>query len=134
MVLFAISIPLLISFFIGYFLIRILDKDGKLDLFLMSFLAFGLGLGISAFLTFLSFILFNEFNRPFIVGANIILLAGLLLKIFYFNRREKINLRSLKPLPQEIVLLLILLAASFPLWPYAKLYPYGGWDAWQVWN
>ena len=133
MTLLLILIPLMVSFLIGYFLIRlIVGKDKKIDPLLLLFLAFGLGLGVSAAMTFLNFILFNEFNRSFIVGANLSLLLSLIAAHY---RREKKIFSGLKSLSREdAALLILLLAASFPLWPYAMLFPYGGWDAWQVWN
>ena len=34
----------------------------------------------------------------------------------------------------QIILWILLLLSLIPLWIYSHSYPYGGWDAWQVWN
>ena len=128
-----LAIPLTISFFIGYLLLDwIFDKNTKPHASLTFFLAFGLGLGTSAALTFLSFILSNQFNRLFIIGIHgAVLLSGLSIKL-YRCRRQKMPF-EFPALPDGIILSVLALTL-LPLYCYASYYPYGGWDAWSCWN
>ena len=136
MIFLLVCIPLIISVLIGLLLIRwILGKGQDIDPLLLFFIAAGLGLGISAALTFFSFILLNQFNRPFIITIHLAVLAGLTAKQILDCRREKKPFIVIKPLnKQNLIIIAVLVAALWPLYLYASYYPYGGWDAWSCWN
>ncbi|MBZ0167726.1 MAG: hypothetical protein K8I00_13045, partial [Candidatus Omnitrophica bacterium] len=71
-------IPYIISFLIGYLLIFCFqDKDRPLPPGLHIFLAVGLGLGVSAQITFWGFLIFKTFPQAFVIGGNLATLAGL---------------------------------------------------------
>jgi hypothetical protein len=137
MILILISIPLAISFLLGFLLLRrILGQEAKTDPLLCFFLAGGLGLGTSSALTFLSFIVFNQFNRVFIIAVHLVVLLGLIfIKPGTFRLNTGMFSLNLKPLsPGNLTIAAILIAALWPLYLYASYYPYGGWDAWSCWN
>ena len=74
-----IYLPFIISFLIGYLLLGImLPKEKKLPTSLQLFLAGGLGLGISAHITFYSFVIFDRLNTPFVIAINVFALLYLL--------------------------------------------------------
>lgn len=130
-----ILIPILISFLIGHLMLRRILGKQNMDPALAFFLAGGLGLGTSAALTFSSFVFFNHFNRLFIIGIHLALLAALLMTQLYDSRRRKIPLIRLKPPAQsDLIVWGVLAAVLLPLSLYASYYPYGGWDAWSSWN
>ncbi len=128
----------LISFSIGWLSINALFKNEKiLNPSLHIPLAFGAGLGISALLTFFTFLTMNQFNAWVIIGLNLILLIIL----FIIN----LNLHLLTPAFTKIIenkkdfffnigvaLFFILL---FPLIFFlSQRHPFGEWDAWALWN
>lgn len=129
-------LPLMISFLMGYFTIALCSGPKKqLGPAEHFFMAIGLGLGIGASIIFFSFVMFSHLNRPFVVGINLAVLAGLLFvclnrhqwKIASLINIEKFNFKSAWPY-------LVLSLLAFPLWDHGQFYAHGGWDAWAVWN
>lgn len=136
MILLSLLTPFLISFSIGYLLIDSLFRNEKKpDLLVHGFLAGGLGLGISAFLTFFSFVLFDSLNKSFSLSANLILLILLFFEKFLAMKRSKTRAFNFKSMDIKTTSpFILILIALIPLWIQAKFYPMGGWDAWSVWN
>lgn len=129
------ALPFLLSLPLGYLLIELIFYKGqKPQPFVQLFLASGLGLAASGYLTFFSFALLNHLNKVLIVGIHIILILLLfVIKLnFLKSKTSRWNDESLTS--RNIGLWIILLAAFIPIWFQAKYYPYGGWDAWSVWN
>jgi len=127
--------PFVISFLLGYLALHLFFRqEDKPDFLLKVFLGIGLGLGISSFITFLSFLLANGYSRSFVIAGHISALFFLIM--FFFSRK---NSRALLPdiFRADLIRagsLLILLAAMIPTWLNANHLPMGGWDAWSVWN
>lgn len=129
-------LPFLISFLIGYFFVRLCSGPQRRVAFSeMIFMAGGLGLGISAQVTFFSFVFFDHLNRPFTVGINLVLLAGLVTVCLY---RHQWKFSALVPVEKftfkDLAPYLVLLAFAYPLWDHGRFYAFGGWDAWATWN
>ncbi|MCA9405235.1 MAG: hypothetical protein KC684_01765 [Candidatus Omnitrophica bacterium] len=129
------AIPYLISFLCGLALVRLILKEYSSSLFLSGVLAAGTGLGISSHLTFLSFLVFNQLNRPFVIIIHIVVLAVLVLLDFINRKKQKIPVIDIN---QQRVLSLwplgLFLFLSIPLWYQSNFYAHGGWDAWSTWN
>ncbi len=134
---FLIILPFIISFLIGFCLyqnltISSVDKN-KFSLSLV--LSLGLGLAVSSFLTFLSFVFLNTYNKSFVVNANLITLflsAGLL--IFRITRNKTPWQIFPKFSLTDILLFLLMLVLSIPAMYWGSFFLYGGWDAWSTWN
>ncbi len=130
-----ITLPFFISLATGFFFICLILKDEREDIFLKIFLGAGLGLGISSHITFFSFLIFDEYNRAFLIIANLGVLA--LSAWNYarvFRKKEIHDFKSELINPKEILPLGVLLLAGLPLLTYICFYPLGGWDAWSCWN
>ena len=133
---FTTYLPYLISFTLGYLLLTCLqDRDRPLPPGLHVFLASGIGLGVSAQITFWAFMIFKRFSPGFILGGNLLALAGLSAWAVWRVRGrigKWINLRDFHW--SQIIPYLILCAGAYPLWRHGHFYVYGGWDAWATWN
>ncbi len=141
------TVPYLISFLIGYFLIsltfslthgnqRSRTLPNSPPLYLHFFLAAGLGLSMSANIVFYILVFVDRINKNFSIQFNLLLLFLLVLAQFYFCRKNKNPFWKLAgwDLQKSAAIFLIVLLL-IPLWKYAQLFqPFGGWDAWQVWN
>ncbi|MGE0267946.1 MAG: hypothetical protein AB7S78_05785 [Candidatus Omnitrophota bacterium] len=129
-------LPFLISFLIGYFFVRLCSGPNSRVAFSETvFMAGGLGLGISAQVTFFSFVFFEHLNRPFTVGINLVLLAGLMFVCLY---RHQWKISSVFPAEnfsfKALIPYLVLVIFAYPLWDHGRFYAFGGWDAWATWN
>jgi hypothetical protein len=96
----------------------------------------GTGLGLSAYLTFFSFIVFRKFNPPGIIMINSLALASLL---FYADKKKILSdWQSLwKPKPfswANLGIGVLWISLSFFIYYTATKHPYGQWDAWGMWN
>ncbi|MBP9854419.1 MAG: hypothetical protein KBD53_06100 [Candidatus Omnitrophica bacterium] len=129
-------LPFFISFLIGYFFILTFSDSKKAVSFSeIIFMAGGLGLGISAQITFFSFAIFEHLNRPFVVGINLTVLITLIVISLW---RRQWSIFSLTPginfKFKNIWPYLILIVFAYPLWNHGQFYAFGGWDAWATWN
>jgi len=123
----------LISFSLGWLSIRSLFKNDQcLRASLHIPLAFGLGLGISALLTFCSFLIAHRFSPWLIIGLNLILLAILL----YLNPPPipKWNAYFSKKNIFTVGLALFWVILFFLIFFLSRRHPFGEWDAWALWN
>ncbi len=129
-------LPSLISWLTGFLLLEFLlrKSPARIIFSLRLVLAFGLGLGISSYLTFLSFPLFDKLNGPFVIGTHGLTLIALIGLNFSLIKNIPQRLRAFKITAQNILELVFWGALIFLLGQYAKFYPDGGWDAWSVWN
>lgn len=129
-------LPFLISFLIGYFVIVLCSGTKKrLGRAEHCFMAGGLGLGVSAQITFFNFVLFGHLNRPFVIGMNLALLTGLFLtSLLMHGWKISALFPAGKQDPKSVLPYLGLAALAYPLWDHGQFYAYGGWDAWSVWN
>jgi hypothetical protein len=125
--------PLLLSWLTGFLLLkRILKGNSHRAFFLELFLSWGLGLGVTAAVVFSSFWVFDRLNPVFITGVHFLVLGAFLLPALVPPRRW--NKGPLLTHWPDFLFLAILASFIIPLWIQANMYPYGGWDAWTVWN
>jgi len=128
--------PFILSAFIGFLIVSLITSmEQKIAFPLKCYLGCGLGLSISATLTFLSLILFHQMTPMFIIISNTLVC----LILFYFYIQRKINLKQKVCNPKstfnkEWVPFLLLCFLFIPIWIQAHFYPFGGWDAWSAWN
>jgi hypothetical protein len=129
-------LPFFLSFFLGYLLVkRITRKDAPHDPFLLFFLGGGLGLGLSAAITFSSFIILGQYSRFFIIGCHLLILFRLSYDHSQFTRLSNqpfFNIENLSRVQVGFFLLLPLLLVPSAI--QCSFVPFGGWDAWSVWN
>jgi len=163
-------LPFLLSVISGHVLLSLIIGDKKTFSPLLHLsLGTGLGLGVNAYLTSLSFMLLDRYNQTCIITFNIFFLTGLLvlflrtkngvysftdslypnatglrnhnnilqsvwvlycLPLFAILRRGSIKQYGLR----DTIYFITLIILFIPLFIMAKFYPYGGWDAWAVWN
>jgi len=132
---FLIYLPYVISFLIGYFLLHLLfRKEEKLYWPIFITLAFGFGLGLSSIITFLSFVIFNQLNPPFLILSHLILLLILFTQHLIYVFKNKTYLIDQQTLFNNLAPIFLLSLISVPLWYQSHFYAHGGWDAWTVWN
>jgi hypothetical protein len=131
-----ILLPFLISLLIGYLVLTILldEKDGDSRL-VKIFLAGGLGMGLSGNLTFYSYLLLDQLHPPLVITGHVILLGLLFLYGLVAHKQRLFKIIPFKSIDGKTAGLTILfLLALVPVWEQAQCFPFGGWDAWQVWN
>lgn len=129
----------LISFLTGFFLLAaILRRDPSINFSTRVFLSMGLGLGISAYILFFSFLFLDRLDTFFVVAGHLAVLA-----LFAFLGRRSFGKKDFSGMSLEkfksaginqIIPLVLLAAAGLILYLNAGLYPFGGWDAWSCWN
>lgn len=128
-------LPFLISSAIGILWINFLfKKDPAPNIFLTSALGIGLGLGLSSHLTFSSFLFFNRLVPEFVISVHLVILISLMIERFVFRKNEAVSLGLPKMTWQNMGLAVLILLVLFLVVKQGLFYPYGGWDAWQVWN
>lgn len=123
-------LPALISFTLGYLIIKVALKDRLPGLLLTLFLSATLGLGASGLLTFTSFILFNQLVPWFVIVLNLAV-AGILATINKNYGDTHLIQKELSVCHRNYLILMII---PLIMYIFASLYPYGGWDAWGSWN
>jgi len=128
--------PYLISFLIGLLAISLLLQDQKkINLPLRLSLALGIGLSISAHIIFFGFVIFDKLHRPFVLTIHFCLLALLFIGLLSRWKTFTLPKLNLRKTALEILLGLgLIVTILYVLWTQANFYPYGGWDAWSVWN
>ena len=130
-----LGFPYIVSFLIGYFLISLFFQKEKISFGLHFFLAGGLGLAVSAQLTFTSFLLFNHLNKPFVVMINLLTLDILMVWALFVGALKNPSAWNLRNFSWINTLgIAAILIGLIPLILEANLYPLGGWDAWSLWN
>ncbi len=135
-----LSFPYLISFLIGYFAINLIQGPHKiLHRALHCSLAIGIGLGISALLTFISFLIFNQYHPTAIISLNIICLLSLIISnAFRFPQKNNPPsfLKSVITFfrPSHVIAWVIWGLLTYLIYFVAKIHPFGEWDAWALWN
>ncbi|HOD11483.1 MAG TPA: glycosyltransferase family 39 protein [Candidatus Omnitrophota bacterium] len=131
-------IAYLISSAIGFLLIRlILGEKIRIPFFLHGILSIGLGLGVSGILTFFFLLAYGSFHAFGIILVHLVLLATLVvLNVKYlpftaFLCKETITNNTIG---MYIVKTLLWVLASILIGILSQQYPYGGWDAWALYN
>ena len=127
------AIPLTISFLLGGIILNILFSEKKIrspGLFFV--LAFAVGLGITAFISFFVLIANGSYQKNLVLVAQLMLLAALL--FWQYKKRLVTWPTMIRPSLQDIVMAGLLIIFLFIAWQIAYQYPSGGWDAWSVWN
>jgi hypothetical protein len=136
MVLLTISSPFILSFLVGMGLLNIIFQKRPHISFLTALcLGGGLGLGTSAYLTFLSYLFVWQLHKPLVVALHVILLGLIIAGHVYRFRKHHIPVWTLAPISRQDIFgfgLLLLMASTVLVNIY--IHPYGGWDAWGVWN
>ncbi|MCA9399364.1 MAG: hypothetical protein KC618_06420, partial [Candidatus Omnitrophica bacterium] len=134
-----------IGYFLSFLLGRLtLDRCLKENVRLLhpcaaALLALVSGLGLSALLTFLTFVALDSFHRPVIILINI----SAVIIFLFFNRNLYIH-KTIMPLTDwlpwskfrwfhflYILLGVFILGVTYVI---ALTHPYGEWDAWAIWN
>ncbi|MFA5260201.1 MAG: glycosyltransferase family 39 protein [Candidatus Omnitrophota bacterium] len=126
-------IPFIISAISGFCLLSlILPCRQPKDLPCHAALSAGLGLGVSSILAWTNFLLLQQFHKTYLMSCHVILLLTLL---YFYNKKSRplpgLDRKTALDTALAALLLSVLLAVA---WHFGKFYPFGGWDAWQVWN
>ena len=130
-----IFLPFLISFAIGFLLLNlILKKENQPNLYLRMILGAGLGIGLSSYMTFGSFLFLNRLEPQIIINIHLLLLCALLFNRIFFWGNNSFKFTTPKWSWQKSTLLILGVVILICVFKQALFYPYGGWDAWQVWN
>ncbi len=126
-------LPALISFTLGLLILKAVLRDRLPGALLTLFLGAAIGLGASGFLTFTSFLLFNQLIPAFVIALNLSVIAALM---FLLKRRNDLDMSAfIKSFTRgDLIALGALIVLMIPMLLFASLYPYGGWDAWGSWN
>lgn len=125
-------IAFLISYLMGYYLLRCFkSKDSSLTL-MDVFMATGLGLGISSQVVFYALMILDRIDPVFIIQAHLLCLSVL----FFFSRRHgskgpAASVSLLRPAAFVVVILSLAVLMSAVM---ALKRPWGNWDAWAFWN
>lgn len=124
-------IPPILSCVIGLWSIDLL-LGKKFPPALRLVLGTGLGLGLSSYIAFFSFLITNAYHPTFMYVMHVLLFFWLgLKKLGQAPRPQPLNLKAVAKNHWPFLLLLV---AMLPSWQQAKAFPFGGWDAWSVWN
>ncbi|MCD4779144.1 MAG: hypothetical protein K8S27_01140 [Candidatus Omnitrophica bacterium] len=136
MVLLKTITPFLLSFMIGLGLLNLIFQKRPQISFLTAFcLGGGLGLGISSYLTFLSYLFIWQLNKNLVIILHMTFLGAILAALIYRCRKLRIPFWTLAPITKDDVIgLTLLLIMSGTVLLNIHIHPYGGWDAWSVWN
>jgi len=128
-----IGIQYLISFCLGYLILRILiEKNTNFSILLQFFISIGLGLGLSGFLVFLSLVALNQLQVHFVLFIHILIILSLSL---YFIIKKIPIIRFDKKDTKYIFCIIPIIIAILPfIIIEAQFNPFGGWDAWSIWN
>jgi len=127
-----------ISFLIGFFLIRlILGERTNISFFLHCALSIGLGLGVSAALTFFFLLIYGQFSPAGLIIINLLTLFMLTAANFFYIPKNRYLVAS-DPTKHKIAFT----AATVFVWTIAivlvsilsQQFPFGGWDAWGLYN
>jgi hypothetical protein len=126
-------IPFMISAISGFCLLGlVLPCRHPKDFPCHAVLSAGLGLGISAFLTWTCFLLLQQFHKTYLISCHVVLLLALL---YFYNKKPRTLPGLDKKTALDTALAAVLLAITLTAaWHFGQFYPLGGWDAWQVWN
>lgn len=129
------TLPFILSFLVGILLIEFLFFSHKQPFLLKVSLGLSLGLGLSGQLTFLSLLIYKQFNIIFLASLHLSAIIFLAIKLLkkYKLARTKISFIP-KISPEEFIAMALMLVFAAPMIQQAYLYPNGGWDAWSVWN
>ncbi len=134
---FFILLPIGISYLVGHLILDILwyKTTDCTPLSLRMPLAWGLGLGISSYLGFLSFLIVDGFQRIVILYLHALLIIGLIIiRAKLISRQKKSFIPRKKFFTAGNISICCILLCVIPLGIAASHYPWGGWDAWSCWN
>ena len=125
-----ILLGLLLSFIIGWGLVRALTPREKNGTFEDIFLAWGVGALCVSQLTLYSILPFGRLIPPVTCALGLCCTAAIWL--FLARDPRKISLR-IETVPQ-VFLVGFLIFCAILFWYQAIVLPYGGYDAWSLWN
>jgi len=131
-----IMTPYFISFVLGFFCLDLLQrKREERDPALFCFLAGGLGLAFSAYLAYGVLLCWGYLHKGVLFALHLFILFVLIIERAVYCVRAKKSFFALPPFDTKALIpFALVLAALIPLWIQAKFFPFGGWDAWSVWN
>ena len=128
----------ILSSLIGFLLIRlILGRKINMSFLLQGTLAIGLGIGLSGILTFLFLILYGAFNAAGIISLHFFILALLIfLNLRYVPPAADIQPKVMtkKAIGLCAIKTILWILASVAIGILSQQYPFGGWDAWALYN
>lgn len=128
----------LISWTIGTSALKLILKNTKspFSLSTLLLLGFGAGYGISSFMTFFSFLMFQSLNASFLFLFHALLMLALLYLTLSIPKSipEKNSKPSFKLSWIHGIYGLLILIWLGSLYFIATRHPYGEWDAWAMWN
>ncbi|HRZ40180.1 MAG TPA: hypothetical protein P5246_04140 [Candidatus Omnitrophota bacterium] len=126
-------LPYILSFALGTLILNLVLNGTRFRMFIRFVLAWGLGLGLSSMIAFSSFWIFNMYSRIYALFFHLVLIFLLgFHQIVIQNKRPSPIKRA--ELPETGIFILLLLSVGTLSYIYGHFYPFGGWDAWQVWN
>ncbi|MDP2653016.1 MAG: hypothetical protein Q8Q08_03185 [Candidatus Omnitrophota bacterium] len=130
-----IIFPVFLSFLTGYGLIGVFFRSENLSVGLRAVLGLGLGLGVSGHLVFYTLVFGGKFSAAVVIAAHILLLSALAKKHLSGTKARGQPMVPLFRVDTSqalagLMLLLLLITACV----YASHFPWGGWDAWSIWN
>ncbi len=130
-----IFLPFFISSAIGILVVnRLFKKADKPNIFFHIFLATGIGLGISSHLTFYSFLILDRLMPAGIIDVHLVLLGALLTDLLIRRQIKKPEIAFPRLTVKNSALTFLIFFILVLVVAQGRFYPYGGWDAWQVWN
>jgi len=132
-------VPYLVSLLTGWLILSLIVKPScSLPFSLRFFLSWGLGLGASANLSFYSLLFWGQFHGFVVLLAHVLFLLALFALSPWNCRTFFMNIKALKKDWRKCIWPLLMtgffLEMIVLLYIMTRLYPYGYWDAWAVWN
>ena len=129
-------IPYILSITLGYLVVERFTRKAISSWGLKLGLSLCCGLGLSGILTFLTLLSYGQYSSTLLFVLHIAIIAILI----------SLDFKNLKQLPSSLITyfknrkgfdyitLTLFILLAFLLYAFAIRYPYGGWDAWALWN
>ncbi len=126
-------LPTLISLTLGILVLNSFLNGTKLNPFVKCAFALGLGLAFSSTIAFSSFFIFQKYYSLYAL-----MIHGGLIALLGFHQwviqKKRPSLIDQALLADAGLFVITLISVGILSYVYGKFFPYGGWDAWQVWN
>lgn len=128
-----VILPYVLSAVLGYLVIDRIDRPRpRITLGVRLFLAGGIGMGLNAQMLFFTLICFHRLLPFAVIGLHLLAVAAL--AVWKFSSPAERPSRPVVPSWKTVAAAVLFLWSFSLLWPQARHFPFGGWDAWEVWN
>lgn len=131
-----IIVPYFLSISLGSLITCKLLKTKDFSLSLTLAIGTALGLGLSGLMTFISLLIIGQYSATVLISLHLVAIVGLLLACF--NKADSPWQTSLAYIRRknwfDYFSIAIFGMLCFGLYTLASKYPFGGWDAWSLWN